>query len=252
MTLEKTKYIGNKVKNALYKNLSDSTALLIVASPIQAAVDTFGLEYLGRATEKLGMDFIQLSAMSDENSINAKIGVATLTYCGIGWAYGTSRDISRKIFKINQESKEKIQWLHDWIYTAAFSSTVLGTAYALAGESDTTKIATALVISAATQTVRGPLIGYSTDCFRDMLKIKECKRTTYPDLVKQSTSKTKKLIAAGTVAASLGIMSLIYAATPNSWSNPTPEETQSQIEPENQTNIKYSGLENKIQETDFT
>jgi len=250
MPLEKLKKIGNKLKNGFYKNLSDSTALLIIASPIQTAVDTFGLEYLGRATNKLGADFIQLSAMSDENSIKAKIGVATLTYCGIGWLYGTSRDISRKVFKITQESKERIQWLHDWIYTAAFSSTVLGTAYIAGGENDTAKIATALTISAATQTIRGPLIGYSTDCFRDIFGFKECTRTTYPNLIKKMNSKSKKLVAAGAIATSLGLMSLIYTATPNNWQNrnsTSPQTpTQSQIDTSQQIELQSQSLESKL------
>ena len=64
------------------------------------------------------------------------------------------------------------------------------------------------------------MIGYSVDCFQDMFGFKKCERTTYPNAVKKMGRKGKLAVAAVAVAASIGLMGLLYSLTPSEWSNP--------------------------------
>ncbi len=230
MDMENLKNAGKRVAKGVAKDITTSTALLIVASPIQAVNDTVILEYLGKALDAGGINYIKMMAMTNESSINAKFGVAAITYCGIGWAYRNLRQVSKKSFGINDKTKERIHWLHDWIYTTAFSSGVLAGGYIYSQESNWWKIGTALAISAATQTIRGPLIGYSVDCYQDMLGFRECERTTYPKSVKKMGRKGKLAVAAGAVALSIGLMGILYNSTPFEWSNPKRLEERQQIQ----------------------
>ena len=225
------KNLGKKATREIVKDITTSTALLIVASPIQAVNDTLVLEYLGKTLDAANINYMNMMAMTNESSINAKFGVALITYCGIGWGYRNLREVSKKLFGITEKTKEKVQWLHDWIYTTLYSSGVLAGGYIYSHEDNWWKIGTALAISAATQTIRGPMIGYSVDCYQDMLGFKECKRKTYPKKVKNMSKKGKSIVAAGVLAASLGLMTAWYNIIPASWSNPNRlEEEKQQIQ----------------------
>ena len=87
-----------------------------------------------------------------------------------------------------------------------------------------------MTISAATQTIRGPLIGYSVDCYQDMLGFRECNRITYPEIVKNMGRKGKLSVAAGAIAASIGLMGLLYSLTPSEWNNPNRLKDRKHIE----------------------
>jgi len=221
-TWEDVRIGGRKLIRETAKSVCDSTALLAIASPIQAFADTVLLENIGKASDALGITFWNMSnltAMTNERSFNGKIGVAAITYCGIGWAYGRLRQVSRKAFGINDKSKEYIQGIHDWVFTALYSSGVLIGGYTYANEHDWQKIGFALGLSAATQIVRGPLIGYAVDCYEDLLGFKECGRVTYPQAIKNLGKKAKLGVAALGVAASVGLIATIYSLTPSDWSN---------------------------------
>ncbi len=213
--IERGKDLLKKTSRFIARDITTSTALLIVASPFQAINDTYVLEYLGKAFNSDNM-----MAMTNESSIYAKFGVAAITYCGAGWGYRKGREVYRRLLGISDKTNEVIQGVNDWIYTAAYSSSVLIGGYLYSHESDWWKIGTALTISAASQSIRGPLIGYSVDCFQDMFGFKECNRTTYPSVVKRMGRKGKAVVAAGAVAASIGLMALLYNLTPSEWSNP--------------------------------
>lgn len=220
MSLETIKSAGKKLTRAVAKNVTDSTALLLVASPIQAVADTFILEGIGKTLDALNINYMNMMSMTNENSINAKFGVAGITYLGAGWLYGRLRQVSRKAFGITDKTKERTQWLHDWIYTTAFSSGVLAGGYIYSQENDWWKIGSALAISAITQTVRGPLIGYSIDCYEDLLGFRECNRVTYPQTIKHSNRKIKVGVAILGIAASIALMAGLYSLTPKEWSDP--------------------------------
>lgn len=213
---------GNKVGKQIDDAICVSTAIVVVSSPIQALADTAIAEAIGRGCYNLDIHFLNLNnllSMTDGNSIGAKFGMAKLMYGGLGWAYGKLRDKSRKVFGLGDKSKESLQGLHDFIFTLTYSSSMLVGSYMLGGEHDWTKIGTALFIAGITQPVRGPYIGRFTDYYRDLLGLKECNRSTYPEKIKNLGRTAKLGVAALGVAASVGLMAAIYGLTPTEWNN---------------------------------
>lgn len=56
---------------------------------------------------------------------------------------------------------------------------------------------------------------YSRDIFRDLVGKKECSRRLYPNIIKKQSSKIKKRLAVGFIAASIGITAGIIELTPD-------------------------------------
>src|SRR3989344_4326364 len=104
---ENKRNIVRKVKDNLTYHLVDSTALLAESTPIFAAFET------------------GLAGMSDEISMNARLFATGLTYLGgMGIAYSKGRDFYRKIFKITDKTRERVQSLNDAAYTGLFNLAV--------------------------------------------------------------------------------------------------------------------------------
>lgn len=205
------KIIGN-----LKYHVVDSTSMLAESHPVFSAFE------------------VGIAKMSDTTSINARLLATGIAYAGMGYLFGKGRDLSRKFFKITDQTKEKIQHIHDIAYTAAFNLAIAPPMYAvsqiLAKEDiDLRKI----VIGSATATVFGAVngspMGYAVDVFRDLSGIKECNRPSYPNFLKRQSSKIKKGILTGLIAASIGAMGLIYSLTPDS-SRTSKYETPAKIE----------------------
>lgn len=192
----------NKVVDNLKQHVVDSTALLAESTPVFAAFE------------------VGIAGMSDATSMNARMLAAGIAYAGVGYLFGKGRDLSRKVFKITDQTKERTQHIHDVGYTAAFNLAISPPMYAisqtLAGEDiDLTKIAIGTAAATAFGAVNGSPMGYAVDVFRDLSGVRECNRPSYPKFLKKQSAKVKKGILAGLIGASIGVAGLIYSMTPN-------------------------------------
>lgn len=215
-------------KNWKY-HLVDGTATLTSMSPIWTVFDT-----------SIGME--------DEVSIKAKLGVVALTYAGSGWLYGRLRDVSKKKFRINDETRERTHGIHDFLYNAAYSSMLAGTMYTLSQEPSVWKICAAIGFAASSAVVRGPIAGYSIDVARDLTGLRECNRRSYPRLVKERAPRIKKALAASLVAASIGFQALVYHITPDKieWGKNTQTSNQTYQQPSLEARSQSSFLEQTV------
>ncbi|MCK5624275.1 L-alanine exporter AlaE [Candidatus Pacearchaeota archaeon] len=222
-----------KVKDWIKKDSKfyavDTLAMLVESHPLFAAIE------------------VGVAGMSDEMSINARV-VGTIVACGgLGYVFGKGRDLSKKLFKITNKTKEVVQHAHDIGYAFALNLAITPPMYTLsqlmAGEDlDFKKIAIGTISASILGGINGSPMGYSIDVFRDLTGIKECNRKSYPNLVKRQGSKIKKTIAVGLIAASMGAMGLIYSATPNK----AKESQKYQIEQVENIPKSYHNLESKI------
>ncbi|MBU0957994.1 MAG: L-alanine exporter AlaE [Nanoarchaeota archaeon] len=183
----------------------DTTAMLTSSNPIFGASEVF------------------VAGMSDEVSIDSRLTVAGIAYTVMGPAFARGRDLSRKIFKITQDTKEKVQVLHDILYTSAFNLAVSPIIYLSMGADIKQTIIGSLSAGALAVGI-GPIMGYGVDAGRDLMGLRECERKTYPDLIKRQRPSVKKGLAALLVGASIAAMAGIYALTPNR--NETPNHEQ--------------------------
>jgi hypothetical protein len=189
--------IIQKIRENLKEHLVVTTALLTECTPIYSAFETL------------------VAGMSDTVSINARLFVTKLSYLGLGWAFTKGRSISRDYFSITEQTKEKIQSLHDAAYATTFNM-VLGPAiYYACGARDTKEIAVGTLCAMGIATINGAPAGYAIDISKDLTGLEPCERKYYPNFIKKQSPNIKKTIAAGLVAASIGLSSLIYSLTPD-------------------------------------
>jgi len=202
----------NRLGNGLKYHVVDTTALLTSTNPIYSAME------------------VGISGMSDQVSIDSRLTVAALSYGGMAFAFSRGRDLSRKIFHITNKTRERIQTFHDFAYTAAFNLAVAPPIYLSMG-ADLKQAAVGGLTAAAFSTVMGPIMGYSVDAARDLTGLKNCERSSYPELLRKQPSVIKKGLAALLVAGSIATMWGIYSLTPDAneeviISNQVPQEIQ--------------------------
>ncbi len=200
-TSVRLKYMGRKAKDWLINNakyhFTDSTSLLAVLTPIFAAFET------------------GVAGMSDEVSTNARLTAAGLTYfAGMGGLWGKGNDISRKIFKITDKSKEKTQSIHDCLYSGAFNVVVMPIVYITSGTRDVKEIAIGTSMAVAYGLTQGPVLRYAVGVGRDLVGLNVYERRTYPELVRKQRPTVKKGLAAFLTAASIGLTAGVYSLTP--------------------------------------
>ena len=190
-----------EIKDNLKRHFVDSVAMFSAANPIFTSIETL------------------IAGMSDKVSLNSKLLAVGVTFAGVGWAIGKGRDVSRKLFHIDDSTKELYQAVHDSAFIAAANIPLSATLYVLSGETDIKKIAIGSGISSLAGIGIGPLLGYSIDIFRDLTGISECNRKLYPKALKNS-GKSMKLVAASCLAAaSIAAMAGIYHITPSKFSD---------------------------------
>ena len=207
--------MGKIIDNLKY-HFVDSTSLNAAANPIYSAFE------------------VGIAGMSDEVSIAARSIATGLTYfAGMGWAFGKGRDIWRRNFKINDNTKEQIQGLHDALYASAFTLLVVPPLYLASGVNDIRQLAIGTGTAVIVGMVHGPLLGYAVSVGRDLTGLEACHRRTFPDFVRKSDSKIKKGLGLTLVAASIGLMAGIYSLTPNADEETVPQQTQEVITLEN-------------------
>tara|TARA_Y100000310_G_scaffold68970_2_gene64313 strand:+ start:20024 stop:20596 length:573 start_codon:yes stop_codon:yes gene_type:complete len=182
-----------KIIDNLKYYVVDSTALLTETFPVFAAWE------------------VGVVGMSNDVSINAKMVATGLVFGGSGWAMGKGRDLWRRSFNIVDSTKEKVQAAHDFLYQVAFNSVFLPPFYYASGERDLETLAIASGTGVAVAATNGLALGPFMDMYRDLTGLKECERSIYPRFIKNQSPITKKAIATGLVAGSVGLMGLIYS-----------------------------------------
>ena len=187
--------MNEKRKQKLKQHLVDATGLVALSTPVFSVLET------------------QVAGISSEASKDSRLFGAGLLYAGWASVYSKGRDLSRSIFGITDESKERYQEMHDALYGTAFSLTTSPPFYYLAGVRDWKEIAWATGISTAYGLCAGIPSGYIIDVFRDLAGIEDSHRT--PLLLKKQKSSVKKAVIAAVLGASLAATAGIYALTPN-------------------------------------
>lgn len=184
-----------KIRKGLKQYVVDSTAMLVVGTPIFAGLETIVLD------------------MSNEVSANTRLLAAGLSYVGLGYAVAKGRDKSREIMKIDETASEKKQHFHDAVYSGAFNMVVTPAFYYAAGSRDMTEIIGGTAISIGFGLASGGIVGYVMDNYRDFTGIKESKRV--PDAIKNKSPRFKLGLAAAATAFSIALTCGTYIAQPN-------------------------------------
>jgi len=226
MNFESIKAIRQKTIKELALSFVSTTGILVASSPIQVVADTAINELVGKGADLLNITALhlnELAAMTNAKSIGGKCGMALLMYGGFGLLYDKVRNASREYFGLSNPKDMKTELRlqrHDFWLTMAYSSAMLIGGYHIFGEHDWGKIACATIVSGMTQPIRGPLVGFAMDCYKDFFGFKDCNRPTYPQAIKNLSKKAKAGVAVLGVAASIGLMAGMYSLTPAEWSNP--------------------------------
>ena len=187
--------LAGKVKDSLKYHVVDSTALMAVSTPVFAAFET------------------DCAGMTDENSLNARLLAVGLTYAGMGSLFSKGLDVSRKLFKIKPETKEKMKQLHDAAYATAYNLVICPPFYYVAGVREPEQIALGTAAGMGFALVMGGPMGYAVDAFRDLTGLKKSERL--PELVSKQNSKVKRGLAALLVGGAIALTAGIYSSTPN-------------------------------------
>lgn len=174
----------------------DGTALLLATNPIYSAFET------------------TVAGMSDDVSIRARLIVTGITYLGMGSLFSRGRDLSRRLFKISDETRERIQVLHDIGYAAVLNAVMAPPIYLTSGANGKEALVGGAIATVFGATM-GPWMGYSIDVARDLTGLGNCERNLYPDLVRRQRPGVKKGLATILAAGSLAINAGIYALTPD-------------------------------------
>ncbi len=186
-----------KIKDWLKYNsklhLVDSTSMVAIGTPISAAME------------------VGIAGMSDDVSFNARLIAAGLAYGGMGSLFSRGRDLWRKGFGVTNQTKEKIQGMHDIAYFTSVNLAFSPLFYYASGSRDLKEITYGTLAAVALNISLGWPAGFTIDTMRALAGIKESERL--PTKVKNLNSKTKKSLVALAIVGSLAITGGIYGLT---------------------------------------
>ncbi len=192
----------NKFFNVLKTHFVDTTAGYFVTNPIFALFENY------------------VYGFSDKASLYARIAAGMLAYLGVGSLMTRGRDLSRHLFKIKDISSEKIQFLHDTVYSIIFTGVVSPFVYIVSGANDK-EILKGTLTATGLSLINGYIVGYAVDLFRDLFDIHNSKRI--PIYINNLSSKSKKSLAVILVVGSIAVNGTIYKLTPEKSNNVTIE-----------------------------
>jgi len=191
------KQISKRIGKGIETHLVDTAVLNAVANPIFSALE------------------VTAYGMTDDVSLNARLFAGAVGYLGAASLFSKGRELSRYIFNIKQDTKEKVQKVHDRRYMAAFNAVFAPIMYSISGEENQWKILFGTLGAVGVGIAFGGFFGYSIDAFRDLTGLEECRRKSYPKKIKNLKPSLKMGLAALLVSGSLAINAGIYAVTPN-------------------------------------
>jgi len=172
------KHWGRKARKWAKRNgklhLADSTAMLAASNPIFSALEVNA----GKIFQYVPFLRDHTADMSDDMSAFARATATVLSYGGLAILLSRGRDLSRKITRIGEKSKEKTKAIHDSLYIAGFNLLFSPGMYAisqkLAGEEiEPAKVIAGTTIAVGVGLVCGAPIGYAVDAFRDFTGIEK-------------------------------------------------------------------------------
>jgi len=175
--------------------LSDCTAVAAVYTPAYALME------------------VGLAGMSHQQSLDARLVGLSSIYLGLGSVISLGRDYSRKLFDITEDSPGKIRKIHDTLYLATIAIVSNPIFYLAIGARDVKEIVVGTVAGAVLSAVIGAPMGYVIDWFRDLLGVEPAQHM--PSFMKRCSSRVKKTIAVGLVAASVGLTGAVYHLVPD-------------------------------------
>ena len=229
-----------KAREEIPLHLVNTTALNAVATPPYAALE------------------VGLAKMTDDISLGSRLTAAGLGYAGIAWLYSKGRDLSKRVLQITDKSKERIQAVHDAIYTAAFNGVACFPLYLWMG-ADSKQAAIGSLIGAAVSVPLGPVLGYAVDAAGELTGIRPNHRISHSfdslaetlekrnilkptlhylanksrrvgEFVSELRPRSKKTLAAllltGSIAATAGVYALTSDESDTSISTPQTIEIQ--------------------------
>jgi len=179
------------LEDKLRNHFVDTTAMIIESSPFFAISEI-------------------ASGLSIEQSIKARLFVASIGYLGFAKVYSSGRDFWKKSFGVSEGTSEIKQVVCDLGYSVTFNLIFSPIMYFIAGERDFETIALATGASMSLSLFNGAPVGYAIDVSRDLVGIKECKRKSYPQKIKNLSLNSKRKMAIGLIVGSIGITSLVY------------------------------------------
>ncbi|MBS3169047.1 hypothetical protein J4210_01055 [Candidatus Woesearchaeota archaeon] len=203
-----------KIISGAKQYFSDSTAVSAATTPVYALLET------------------GIARMPHDLSLDARLWAVGLGYCGLGALIGLGRDYSQRKFGITEQTREAIRRLHDTVYSGAIVLASNPFFYLALGCRDFKEIAVGSVVGAAVGAAIGTPLGYAFDWFRDLTGVEPSKRM--PAWMKQASSRTKKALAVGLVAASVSLTALVYHFVPDQQDVPDQQKEKSalvQIQP---------------------
>lgn len=151
--------------------------------------------------------------MPDELSTNARLVGAGLTYAGLGTLAFEGRVKYRQLLEITDSSSKAVQFWSDAAYVGLINLVMSPPFYYIAGSRDWAEIVRGTLAAVGVGVASGGFMGYAIDAAIDFAGIKESSRL--PDFLKKQPAGMKKTILACTIAASIGLTSLIYHLTPD-------------------------------------
>lgn len=185
----------------LKNHFRDTTAIMATANPLMSIVE-----------------IMPPNSMTDEGSINARIGATTMFYSGLGFLFSKGRDFSKKRFNISDESSERVKSLHDSLYGIAFGFGVSTIIYPVSSYLNGEQMSTYEVIKASSiaglmSIPVGWSSGYSLDVFKDLVSGEKSSRV--PDYISNQNPSLKKSLAVLIAAGSVALMTSIYNISGN-------------------------------------
>lgn len=186
-------------KDYLKDNVVVSTAILSVSNPLFAVFE------------------LDVAKMSHATSINAKGLAALITYGGMGLVFDKGRDLSRRLFKVNEKSKGITQGIHDSLYSLAYNAVICPPFYYLCGSRDIKEIAAGTGIGMAFALGSGWITGISVDTYKDLLGIHKSLRISRK--ISNAKRPVKLGLAALLTASSIALTSMVYVLTPDKKDN---------------------------------
>lgn len=233
--------LAGKVADNLKSHFVDSTAIMTESTPLYAAFETF------------------IAGMSPQISLNTRLISAASAYCGLGWVYAKGRDLSRRLFHIDETTKERTQLRHDTAYNAAFNFALSPIFYLAAGARDPKEIAIGTACGLAFGAVNGAPMGLAVDAFRDFTGVRPNDRIpnameslaetlenrsyfsrqldyfgdglrSVADSVRKLRPRTKKGIVTALVGGTIALTSTIYHYAPHKSETNLPLPTPQVVE----------------------
>ena len=176
------------------KRFVESSAILILATPITVALETLA------------------AGMTDEVSLKSRVGSVINIYGLIPIAM-KGRELTRKAAGITDQSSRKVRDLHDACYGLAYSAIIRPAIYLASGERDLEKILWGTLLTSAASFVIAPAaLGY-VDVFKDLVGEEPSERT--PKWLRNRSPAAKKCITGGLITTSAAATSLVYILTQN-------------------------------------